>query len=145
MDSRNWIVCGNALRLDWLSICPPTGTGVKHLWKILFHTPLDQTEIEFENEGGETFICGNPPYLGSKKKNADQVSDMEAVGQEKLNYWITSCVPSQSANFIEQSKGAAALVVTSSLCQGEQVGLIWPQILKDFELFLLTDLFAGPT
>jgi hypothetical protein len=25
----NWITCGNALRLDWLSICPPTGTGVK--------------------------------------------------------------------------------------------------------------------
>ena len=24
------VVCGNALRLDWLSICPPTGTGVKH-------------------------------------------------------------------------------------------------------------------
>ena len=22
----NWITCGNALRLDWLSICPPTGT-----------------------------------------------------------------------------------------------------------------------
>ena len=27
--SENWITCGNALRLDWLSICPPTGTGVK--------------------------------------------------------------------------------------------------------------------
>ncbi len=26
---ENWITCGNALRLDWLSICPPTGTGVK--------------------------------------------------------------------------------------------------------------------
>lgn len=29
LDSQNWITCGNALRLDWLSICPPTGTGVK--------------------------------------------------------------------------------------------------------------------
>ncbi len=24
LDAKNWIVCGNALRLDWLSICPPT-------------------------------------------------------------------------------------------------------------------------
>ena len=29
LRSENWITCGNALRLDWLSICPPTGTGVK--------------------------------------------------------------------------------------------------------------------
>jgi len=28
LDSQNWIVCGNALRLDWLAICPPTGSGV---------------------------------------------------------------------------------------------------------------------
>jgi hypothetical protein len=28
----------------------------------LFGTPLDQAEIDFENEGGETYICGNPPY-----------------------------------------------------------------------------------
>ena len=27
LDAQNWITCGNALRLDWLSICPPTGTG----------------------------------------------------------------------------------------------------------------------
>jgi hypothetical protein len=29
LDNKNWIVCGNALRLDWLSICPPTGEAVK--------------------------------------------------------------------------------------------------------------------
>ena len=29
LDKDNWITCGNALRLDWLQICPPTGTGVK--------------------------------------------------------------------------------------------------------------------
>jgi hypothetical protein len=28
LDSENWITCGNALRLDWLTICPPTSTGV---------------------------------------------------------------------------------------------------------------------
>ena len=38
----------------------------------LFHTPLDQAQIDFENEGGETYICGNPPYLG--KQVADRTS-----------------------------------------------------------------------
>ncbi|WP_408034203.1 type IIL restriction-modification enzyme MmeI [Thiorhodovibrio winogradskyi] len=40
----NWIVCGNALRLDWLSICPPVGTGVKLKADDLFETPLDQAD-----------------------------------------------------------------------------------------------------
>ena len=39
---QNWITCGNALRLDWLSICPPTGTGVKLQADDLFSTPFDQ-------------------------------------------------------------------------------------------------------
>ena len=66
LDAKNWIVAGNSLRLDWLSICPSTGTSVKHFAEDLFHTPLDQKEIDFANEGGETFICSNPPYLGRK-------------------------------------------------------------------------------
>jgi hypothetical protein len=65
LRNENWITCGNALRLDWLSICPPTGTGVKVQADDLFGTPLDQAEIDFENEGGETYICGNPPYYSN--------------------------------------------------------------------------------
>jgi hypothetical protein len=64
LDKQNWITCGNALRMDWLSICPPTGTGVKFQADDLFGTPLDQAQMDFENEGGETYICGNPPYKG---------------------------------------------------------------------------------
>src|SRR5690606_11958524 len=72
LDAENWITCGNALRLDWLSICPPTGTGVKHQCDDLFHTPLDQVQIDFENKGGETYICGNPPFKGSRKQQAQE-------------------------------------------------------------------------
>ncbi|OPE12091.1 lactate dehydrogenase, partial [Pseudomonas aeruginosa] len=79
LDTQNWIVCGNALRLDWLSICPPTGTGVKVVADDLFGTPINQTEIDFANEGGETYICGNPPYLGSQWRDEAQQSDMDAV------------------------------------------------------------------
>ena len=62
LRAENWITCGNALRIDWLSICPPTGTSVKFQADDLFDKPLNQAEIDFENEGGETYICGNPPY-----------------------------------------------------------------------------------
>ena len=87
LDAENWITCGNALRLDWLSICPPTGTGVKLHADDLFHTPLDQAQIDFENEGGETYICGNPPYLGLKWQIDEQKSDLEAIFGRRTKSW----------------------------------------------------------
>ncbi len=77
LNAENWITCGNALRLDWLSICPPTGTGVKLVGDDLFQTPLDQAQIDFENEGGETYICGNPPYKGNARKTDQQKDDLQ--------------------------------------------------------------------
>jgi hypothetical protein len=55
LDAKNWITCGNALRLDWQSICPPTGEAVKLAADDLFHTPHEQAQIDFENEGSETY------------------------------------------------------------------------------------------
>jgi hypothetical protein len=66
----HWITCGNALEVEWSGVCPPTGNGVKLVSDDLFQTPLDQAQIDFENEGGETYICGNPPYKGNAKKTA---------------------------------------------------------------------------
>src|SRR5258707_5505320 len=87
LDAENWITCGNALRLDWLSICPPTGIGVRHHADDLFHTPLDQAQIDFENEGGETYICGNPPYRGSQWQTDEQKSDLKAIFDGRTKNW----------------------------------------------------------
>ena len=87
LDAMNWITCGNALRLDWLDICPPTGIGVKVTANDLFETPLDQAEIDFENEGGETYICGNPPYLGSVVQSETQKSDLKSVFEAHTKDW----------------------------------------------------------
>jgi hypothetical protein len=48
LEAENWITCGNALRIDWLSICPSTGWAVKIHADDLFDTPLVQLEIDFE-------------------------------------------------------------------------------------------------
>jgi hypothetical protein len=130
LDAENWITCGNALRLDWLSICPPTGTGVKLVGDDLFSTPLNQSEIDFENEGGETYICGNPPYLGAKKKSNEQRLDMEMVGLENallLDY--VSAFIIKGLDLVQVAQCDMALVSTSSVCQGEQVALLWPRVL----------------
>lgn len=136
LDAENWITCGNALRLDWLSICPSTGTGVKYHADDLFHTPLDQAQIDFENEGGETYICGNPPYKGRNKKEDQQKEDLRCLldgltsKHKSLDYvggWFVKL--SQYMRAVPRSSGA--LVATNSICQGEQVPVLWPLIFED--------------
>jgi hypothetical protein len=131
LDSQNWITCGNALRMDWLKLCPSTGNAVKVSGDDLFNTPLDQAEIDFENEGGETYICGNPPYLGAKKKTDEQVADMDRVGlgKAKLLDYVAAFIV-KGLDYMNETKAEMALVSTSSICQGEQVALLWPRIFK---------------
>jgi hypothetical protein len=133
LDAQNWIVCGNALRLDWLSVCPPTGTGVKMVADDLFGTPLEQAEIDFENEGGETYICGNPPYKGGTEQNAEQKRDMEQLFATQTDSWKSLDYVSgwfmQFARYVKATKASCSFVSTNSITQGEQVARLWPLIL----------------
>ena len=132
LDKENWITCANALRLDWSGICPPTGTGVKHVGDDLFHTPLDQPEIDFENEGGETYICGNPPYLGSTWQSSAQKADLEQVFKGRVKQWrLLDYVAGwfmKAAGYMETTRAASALVTTNSLNQGQQAAILWPAV-----------------
>ncbi|WP_218005645.1 class I SAM-dependent DNA methyltransferase [Neobacillus fumarioli] len=135
LSADNWITCGNALRLDWLSICPPTGTGVKLHADDLFHTPLDQAKIDFENEGGETYICGNPPYKGSKWQTDEQKKDL-------ANAWLkhpklaktTDYVTGWFAKLLDyidaEPSAVGAFVATNSVCQGQQAIDVWPVVFQ---------------
>ncbi len=132
LRNENWITCGNALRLNWLNICPPTGTGVEVRADNLFGSPLDQAEIDFENEGGETYICGNPPYLGNKLQSEEQKSDLSAVFEGRLEGWksldYVAAWLMKAADYGLQTSAASAFVVTNSICQGQQVSILWPSI-----------------
>lgn len=132
LDAQNWIVCGNALRLDWLSVCPPTGTGVRVTSNDLFETPLDQAEIDFDNEGGETYICSNPPYLGFTWQTAEQKSDLQQIFEGLTSSWKSLDYVSgwfmKAATYGTCTPTASALVSTNSICQGEQVPILWPLI-----------------
>lgn len=100
------IVCGNACRVDWDTVCP--------------HTAED-----------EVYVMGNPPYLGSSLQDVEQKADMAYVfsnitGWKNLDY--ISCWIYKGAVFIQNSKGKCAFVSTNSICQGEQVALLWKPI-----------------
>ena len=100
------IVCGNACRLDWNTICP--------------HTPEE-----------EVYIMGNPPYLGSKLQDAIQKDDMKVAlsdvkdkkGVDYIAAWFW-----KGAKYIKESKAKYAFVTTNSISQGEQVSMLWKPI-----------------
>jgi hypothetical protein len=140
LKDQNWITCGNALRIDWLSICPPTGTGVKFQGDDLFSKPLDQAEIDFENAGGETYICGNPPYYGSRRQEEQQKSDLKILASHLISKWKSLDYVSgwllKAANYTNSENCRFAFVCTSSIAEGLQVSLLWPHILdNDREIF----------
>lgn len=100
------ITQGNATRLDWKTICP-----------------IDLAD--------EVFILGNPPYLGSRNQDDEQKEDMGFVFKKdfkKLDY--VSCWFFLGANYIDGYNAKYAFVSTNSICQGEQVALLWPRILN---------------
>lgn len=102
------IVHGNATRLDWGNVCPKV-------------------------EGDEIYILGNPPYLGSSIQKLEQKEDMALVFKgfkiyKNLDYisaWFF-----KGANYIQHYNAQLAFVSTNSICQGEQVALIWPHLLE---------------
>lgn len=102
------IVVGNALEEDWIQVCPPT-------------------------EEDEIYIIGNPPYLGRSDQTPDQKRDIIRVFSpltqkfKKLDY--VACWFVRGAEYLKAGGTAFAFVSTNSICQGEQVGLLWQHVL----------------
>ncbi|MBN8751550.1 MAG: class I SAM-dependent DNA methyltransferase, partial [Variovorax sp.] len=133
LRSENWITCGNALRLDWLSLMDVGGSGVKLVYDDLLQTPLDQAEIDFENEGGETYICGNPPYAGLSSQTPEQKADLKWLFEGHSQYWKSFDYVMgwfwKAHEFMQHQTAKAAFVATNSICQGQLVHMFWPLLL----------------
>ena len=130
---------GNALRLDWLEVCPPPEQASPVEEDLA--GPTGRLALE-TGEGGdwETYICGNPPYIGYNKQSANQKADIKHVfegrakGYGKLDY--VSCWLSKAAELSLVCGSSAAFVTTNSICQGSQVPPLWSYLYsKNQEIF----------
>lgn len=105
-DSGN-IVHANSLRVDWLRVCPPS-------------------------DECETYVVGNPPYLGSSNQDEEQKLDMDRIfGPITKTYKNLDYVAAwylKAADYGTVVGSQAAFVATNSICQGEQVEMLWPLI-----------------
>ncbi len=98
----------------------------------LFETPLDQAEIDFANEGGETFICGNPPYKGSNWRTNEQTAELGGLLSAQTKAWKALDYVSgwiiKAAQYGKHCPSSSAFVTTNSICQGLQASILWPLV-----------------
>lgn len=107
------ITCDNSTRIDWSEVCPRRDQA------------LGEHEI---------YVIGNPPYYGARKQDEDQKKDINRIfkgvkSASNLDY--ISCWFLLGKHYIQGTKIKLAFVSTNSICQGEQVPILWPLILKD--------------
>lgn len=136
------IVCDNALRIDWLEICPPPTKTVQKekVFDLSRVEKVHATETVPDDEV-ETYIVGNPPYLGGKIQSASQKEDLKiafdgwALSTKNLDYvsgWFA-----KGAKYLARYKAAKfAFVCTNSLNQGIHASELWREIFqRQLEIF----------
>ncbi|MFC0685456.1 class I SAM-dependent DNA methyltransferase [Novosphingobium clariflavum] len=135
-DSGN-IHNGNALAQDWLGACPAP-ISVNHRQKMPnLATAVDAHGTEEVIDGEvETYIVGNPPYIGARKMNDVQKAEMRTVAQGYTNKWTNiDYVGGWFIRAMQYSETVPnvcfAFVATNSLCQGQQVPTLWPILLEN--------------
>lgn len=138
LDAENWITQGNALRLDWLTVCPPTSQKVDMRGEDLFMSPLEKAQVDFKNEGGETYICGNPQFKGARKQSVSQKEELSNLFGGHKDFKNCDYVVGwflKAANYLDFCDASFAFVSTNSISQGEQVAHLWSRIFeKDLEI-----------
>lgn len=81
-----------------------------------------------------SFILGNPPFIGKKRRSVEQNDDMDMIFQGIKNYGVLDYVCGwyiRAAEYIKNSNINVAFVSTNSITQGEQVGILWSYLLKE--------------
>lgn len=106
LDTSATIRHGNALRFDWAELLAPED--------------LD-------------YILGNPPFVGKHLQNKEQAQDMKNIFTVVKNYKSLDYVAAwylKSAHYIQGTEIRVAFVSTNSIGQGEQVGILWRELLR---------------
>lgn len=117
---------GNALRQDWLEVCPPVRGDVASEHNL-------DISAEPEDPETETYICGNPPYKGSKWQDEKQKSDLVLAWSSyphlaKTTDYVTGWFAKAQRYLLAVDRAQAAFVATNSVSQGQQAGDMWTPI-----------------
>ena len=107
LKSYTNIVEGNALRIDWEIVVPKNKLN---------------------------YIIGNPPFLGAKYTSKEQKLDLEVVNPQLKGIDFVSAWFYKAAALINDTKTRVAFVSTNSITQGEQVSILWKDLINKFDI-----------
>ncbi len=149
------IVHGDAFEIEWQTLLNPVNTMevvANHADIYLVNEPTSEygkvsvktksyaihTGLpEQSNEIKFDYIIGNPPFIGSKvmkQKQRDQIVKAfdGADGSGLLDYVTGWYI--KAAKYIQGTQIKVAFVSTNSIVQGEQVSILWGQMLTKYNI-----------
>ncbi len=104
------IVHGNSLRIDWEEVIP-------------------KNEL--------SYIIGNPPFYGKSLQTKEQKEDMKLIFGQVKGAGVLDYVAAwyyKAANYIRDTKIKTGFVSTNSIIQGEQTGILWNELLNNYNI-----------
>lgn len=92
-------------------------------------------EIDWAEElpdRGETYIFGNPPFIGQYTKTKPQTADMKRVWGEDYDGYLdyVTAWHAQALRALADREGRFAYVTTNSICQGQPVPALFDPIYR---------------
>ena len=102
-----------------------TGNALDVDWEII----IDKEDL--------THIIGNPPFLGYSRQTQSQKEDMVRTFGKKtgsLDYVAAWYI--KAAEFIQGTRIKIGYVSTNSICQGEQVALLWENLILNYGIHI---------
>ena len=103
------ISLGNAATMNWEKACPKYADD-------------------------EIYVIGNPPYLGARMQGEDQKAEMDFVFRSLPKYKDLDYISIwfyKAKKYIKAVNAKFAFVSTNSICQGQQVSMLWPFLIDD--------------
>lgn len=82
-----------------------------------------------------SYVLGNPPFYGAMRLNDEQRKDVAHVFADLKGYGVLDFVAAWywiAAKYINNTNVECSFVSTSSIVQGEQVGLLWAPLMLKF-------------
>ncbi len=108
LKSSSTIINGNALRMEWTDLLP-------------------KSEI--------SYILGNPPFYGKQYQSHQQKEDMAQIFNDVKGAGVLDYVTAwylKASKLIYDTKIKVAFVSTNSIAQGEQTGILWNELFKNY-------------
>ncbi|ANE05547.1 DNA methyltransferase [Corynebacterium crudilactis] len=98
---------GNALQMDWPTLFPKVN--------------------------GQTYVFGNPPFLGQYTKTSEQTADMKRVWGEDYDGYLDYVTGwhAQAMTLLSQRQGEFAYVTTNSIAQGQPVPALFGPLIRE--------------